>query len=159
MTVLVVAGCFLALAALAGLGAAGVGSWRLAFPFVAGVPLLALLVAWQLAHTTGLPAHHGPPETAQYIAAVVQSPTPADRGAIYIWATPPTSVVPRGYRLPYSARLERQVAAATRAARRGLPVGIWTTRTSHGGHSGQGGRRQLRFYRLPPARPESKERR
>jgi hypothetical protein len=153
MTILAYAACFLALTALAGLAAATGRRWELRLPLLAATPLLALAVWWQLSQRDGWPTDSHPVNGAAFVASVVQAPTPSNAGAIYLWAQPPDSNAPRAYRLAYSPQLERQVAHAASAARRGVRVAVHAPRRRRG--TKQKGRGQqpsavLEFYRLPP---------
>jgi hypothetical protein len=124
MTTLVLAGCFLALAALSGLVAATGSRWAWRLPLIAATPVLALAVWWQLSQRDGLPTSAHPPDGSAFVAGVVKAPTPENPGAVYLWAQPPESDTPRSYRLPYSSDLERQVAQAAKAAKGGQRVGV-----------------------------------
>jgi hypothetical protein len=159
MTTLAYAGAFLALAALAGLAAASGAHWLLRVPVLAATPLLALAVWWQLSQQDGWPATAGPAKGSAFVASVVQSPTPSDHGAIYIWVQPPGTSTPRAYRMPYSTQLERQVNKAAREQKAGKPVGIRPHRPGGHGHGGASPRPlSLQFYRLPPAGSGTKHR-
>jgi hypothetical protein len=156
------AGCFLALATLAGFVAASGPHWLIRLPVVAATPILAIAVWWQLGQRDGWPAGGHPADGSSFIAGLVQSPTPQDPGAIYVWTQPPGSSVPRAFRLKYSTQLERRVDAAARAVNAGQRVGVHTDPSAGkphpvggrssarvgGGHSSA--RAALEFYRLPP---------
>jgi hypothetical protein len=153
MTGLVYAACFLMLGALSGLAAANGRRWALRLPLLAATPVLALAVWWQLSHRDGWPTGSRPADGSAFVASVVQAPTAGNAGAIYLWAQPPNSDTPRSYRLPYSRQLERQVAHAATAAKKGAHVGLRATRkttaaTQHG--RGQVPSAAVEFYRLPP---------
>jgi hypothetical protein len=153
MTGLVYSACFLALAGLSGLAAATGRRWALRLPLLAATPVLALAVWWQLSHRDGWPTGSRPADGSAFVASVVQAPTAGNAGAIYLWAQPPNSDTPRSYRLPYSRQLERQVARAAKAGKKGAHVGLRATRKAAGAK--QHGRGQVRsaaleFYRLPP---------
>jgi hypothetical protein len=152
MTILVYVACFLALAALSGLAAAGGRRWALRLPLVAATPLLALAVWWQLSQRDGLPATGHPANGSSFVASVVEAPTSESPGAIYVWAQPPRSNAPRAYRLPYTQQLERQVAHASKASKRGERVGLRAPKKRRG-RTGRGeiAAAALEFYRLPPA--------
>jgi hypothetical protein len=161
MSSLLLPACFLALAALSGLAAAAGRRWALRLPLLAATPLLALAVWWQLSARDGWPTGSHPAEGSSFVAGVVQAPTPGDAGAIYLWAQPPNSDTPRSYRLPYSRQLERQVAHAATAAKRGARVGVRTARRTAGARRRRGARAQVmssrfEFYRLPPPELEVK---
>jgi hypothetical protein len=173
MTILVYSACFLALAALAGLAAASGRRWALRLPLLAATPVLALAVWWQLSQRDGWPTGSRPADGSAFVAGVVQAPTPGSAGAIYLWAQPPRSNAPRSYRLPYTSQLERQVAKAARAAKRGARVGLRAAgkpahaklqgdgRPKRDGRAHSGGQAQaapVEFYRLPPAGLPSKNR-
>ena len=160
MTTLLFSVCFLALAALAGLAAGGGSHWALRLPLTAATPLLAIGVWWQLSQRDGWPTGSRPADGSAFVAGVVQAPTSASAGAIYLWAQPPNSETPRSYRLPYSPQLERQVAQAARAAKRGVHVGMRATARSR--RAARNGSRPspsatLRFYRLAPPHLQTKE--
>jgi hypothetical protein len=160
MTILVYAACFLALAALSGLAAAGGRRWALRLPLIAATPVLALAVWWQLSQRDGWPSGSHPADGSAFVAGVVQAPTPENAGAIYLWAQPPSSSTPRSYRLPYSRELEQQVARAARAAKSGARVAVRAARKRRraGRSRGQAQTRPaLRFYRLPPRAAAVKE--
>jgi len=155
--ILAYAGCFLALAALAGLAAASGRHWLLRLPLLAATPLLALGVWWQLSTRDGWPAGAQPANGSAFVAGLVRSPTPGDAGAIYLWTQPPGTTTPRAYRLPYSPALERQVARAAHDAKKGTRVAVGFKRAErrHGKNSGP--KAALHFYRLPPAGVQVKE--
>jgi hypothetical protein len=184
MTGLVYPACFLALATVSGLAAAAGRRWALRLPLLAATPLLALAVWWQLSQRDGWPTASHPTDGAAFVAGVVQAPTPGSAGAVYLWAQPPNSDAPRSYRLPYSRQLERQVAHAANATKRGVRVGLRAARKPTAGQraggtkmpSGRAGLRAARsptrgqraggtqmpsgpieFYRLPPAKLEVKD--
>jgi hypothetical protein len=161
MTSVVYAVSFLALASLAGLGAAGGAHWLLRLPLIACTPVLAIAVWWQLSQRDGLPISARPADGSTFVAGVVQAPTPGSGGAIYLWTRPPGSDTPRSYRLPYSPQLEQQVAQAARAAKKGAPVGLRVRRRrgQARGDSGQLGRQvsALSFYRLRAPRQPVKQ--
>jgi hypothetical protein len=152
--------CFLALAALAGLAAGGGSHWALRLPLAAATPVLAIGVWWQLSQRDGWPTGNRPADGSAFVAGVVQAPTSSSAGAIYLWAQPPNSEAPRSYRLPYTPQLERQVAQAAHAAKRGVHVGVRATSRAHRPRRG-GGRpspsASLRFYRLSPPHLQTKE--
>jgi hypothetical protein len=160
VTVLAYAGCFLALAGVAGLGAASGRSWLLRAPLLAATPLLAIAVWWQLSQRDGWPTTGKPQTGSAFVAGVVQSPAPGSAGAIYVWMQPPGTPTPRAYRFPYSLQLERQVNQAAREVHKGAHVGV----RAAGAHSKHGGTRpgepdggsKLHFYKLPPAAAEVK---
>jgi len=161
MTSLLYPACFLALAGLSGLAAAGGRRWALRLPLLAATPLLALAVWWQLSLRDGWPTGSHPADGSSFVAGVVQAPTPGDAGAIYLWAQPPNSDTPRSYRLPYSHQLERQVAHAATAAKQGTRVGVRAARKPAGARQRRGVRAQVvssrfEFYRLPPPKLEVK---
>jgi hypothetical protein len=162
MTALVYPACFLALAALAGLAAATGPRWALRIPLIALTPVLALAVWWQLSQRDGWPTGSRPADGSAFVAGVVQSPTPDNPGAIYLWAQPPNSDTPRSYRLPYSHQLERRVAQAAQAARRGAHVGLRAARTPKGMRGERRGQAPpssaVGFYRLAPPEPAVKGR-
>ena len=152
MSTLVFAGCFLALAAVAGLAAAAGGHALLRLPVLALTPLLALAVWWQLSQRDGWPAPSRPAEGSEFVAGLVRAPSEGDPGAVYLWTQPPGSATPRAFRLPYSPDLEEQVAHAARASKKGVHVAVRTARTGRkgptaGAPSPASG---LRFVRLPP---------
>jgi len=161
MTSLVYPACFLALATLSGLAAAAGRRWALRLPLLAATPLLALAVWWQLSLRDGWPTSSHPADGSSFVASVVQAPTPGNAGAIYLWAQPPNTDTPQSYRLPYSPQLERQVAHAASAAKRGARVGLRAASTPTGTRQRRGGRAQVvssnvEFYRLPPPKLEVK---
>jgi hypothetical protein len=176
-TTFVYAACFLALAGLSGLVAATGSRWSFRLPLIAATPLLALAVWWQLSQRDGLPTNSHPPDGSAFVAGVVQSPTPEDEGAVYLWAQPPNSPTPRAYRLPYSSGLEQQVAQAAKAAKSGQRVAVRSAAKSGAGRrqgraqsspstrngatrpgapglvrGGRAGSSLLTFYRLPAPR-------
>jgi hypothetical protein len=118
VTTLVDAGCFLALAALAGVAASSGGHWLLRLPVLAATPLLALGVWWQPSTVDGRPAGSRPAEGSAFVAGLVRSPSPGDAGAIFLRTQPPGTTTPRAYRLLYSPDLERQVARRRTTRRR-----------------------------------------
>jgi hypothetical protein len=153
--------CFLALATLSGLAAAAGRRWALRLPLLAATPVLALAVWWQLSQRDGWPTGSHPADGSSFVAGVVQAPTQADAGAIFLWTQPPDSDTPRSYRMPYSRELERQVARAAAAAKRGARVGVRAARKPTGtrerhGAPGQTRSSHFEFYRLPPPRLETK---
>jgi hypothetical protein len=160
MTILAYAVCFLALATLTGLAAAGGPRWALRLPLVAATPVLALAVWWQLSQRDGWPTGSRPADGSAFVAGVVEAPTPGSAGAIYLWAQPPSSSTPRSYRLPYSPQLERQVARAATASKRGERVGIRGAGKPIGAKRarGQATTPGLKLYRLPPRGVEEKRR-
>jgi hypothetical protein len=148
---------FLALATVSGLAAASGRRWALRLPLLVATPLLALAVWWQLSQRDGWPTASHPADGAAFVAGVIQAPTPGNAGAIYLWAQPPNSDTPKSYRLPYSPQLERQVAHAASAAKRGTRVGLRSAKK----RKGAGGRRgelpqapssPFEFYGLPAAK-------
>jgi hypothetical protein len=145
------AGCFLALAALAGLAATSGAHWLARLPLLAATPLLAVAVWWQLSARDGWPAGNRPADGSAFVAGLVRSPTPNDPGAIFLWTQPPGTTTPRAYRLPYSPGLERQVARAAADAKTGVRVAV-RLRRGKKGHGADGAKPAiLHFYRLPPA--------
>jgi hypothetical protein len=157
---LVYPACFLTLAALTGLAASSGRRWALRLPLIAATPVLALAVWWQLAQRDGWPTGSRPASGSAFVAGVVQAPTSGRHGAIYLWAQPPNSDTPRAFRLPYSRRLERQVAQAASAARRGARVGLRARKKRPGEKKGVGAQIQsaaIQFYRLPPRRLATKD--
>lgn len=154
MTIVVYAACFLALAAVTGLAAANGTRWTLRLPLLAATPLLALAVWWQMSQRDGWPTAAHPANGAAFVAGVVEAPTAGRSGAIYLWAQPPNSNAPRAYRLPYTQELERQVAHAAKASKRGARVGVRLK--PRGKNRGRDTIRSesVEFYRLaPPALP------
>jgi hypothetical protein len=151
VTALAYAGCFLALAAVAGLAAASGSRWLVRLPVLAATPLLALVVWWQLAQRDGWPASATPAENAEFVAGLVRAPSPGDPGAIYLWTQPPGSGTPRAYRVDYSPDLEREVARAARAEKKGAHVVVRTSskRKGHGAQAASSS--TMHFVRLPPA--------
>ncbi|MDX6407039.1 MAG: hypothetical protein QOE13_110 [Gaiellaceae bacterium] len=151
--------CFLALATVSGLAAAAGRRWALRLPLLAATPVLALAVWWQLSVRDGWPTSSHPADGSSFVAGVVQAPTPQNAGVVYLWAQPPNSDTPKAYRLPYSRQLERQVAQAASAAKRGTRVGLRATRnrkrTRRAG-SPQQPSGPLEFYRLPPPKLAAK---
>lgn len=147
MAGLVYPACFLTLAALTGLAAASGRRWALRLPLIAATPLLALAVWWQLSQRDGWPTGSHPADGSVFVAGVVQQPKPGNPGAVYLWAQPPKSDTPRSYRLPYSSDLERQVARAASASKRGTRVGLrasgqsTSTRETRGTRAGSRGTR------------------
>jgi hypothetical protein len=160
MTILAYAVCFLALATLTGLAAAGGPRWALRLPLIAATPVLALAVWWQLSQRDGWPTGSRPAAGSAFVAGVVEAPTLGSTGAVYLWTQPPGSRTPRSYRLPYSPELERQVARAASASKRGERVGVRAAGKPTGGKrpGGQARGSDLRFYRLPPRGLEEKQR-
>jgi hypothetical protein len=154
MATLVYPACFLALAAVSGLAAASGRRWGLRLPLIAATPLLALAVWWQLSKRDGWPTGTRPADGSAFVAGVIQPPTPAGTGAIYLWAQPPDSDTPRSYRLPFSHQLERQVAHAARAAKQGARVGVRVAEKGTGARRTRSGPHvqssALQFYRLSP---------
>lgn len=160
MTILAYAVCFLALATLTGLAAAGGPRWALRLPLLAATPVLALAVWWQLSQRDGWPTGARPADGSAFVASVVEAPTAESAGAIYLWAQPPSSNTPRSYRLPYSPELERQVAQAANASRHGERVGIRGVGKRTGVKSGAGQRASnsgVKLYRLPSRGLEEKK--
>ena len=160
MTSLVYPACFLGLATVSGLAAAAGRRWALRLPLLAATPVLALAVWWQLSQRDGWPTGSHPADGAAFVAGVVQAPTPGNAGAIYLWAQPPNSDAPRSYRLRYSRQLERQVAHAAGAAKRGARVGLRAARKPKRVQRAGGPqvpRGPLEFYRLPPPKLEAKD--
>jgi hypothetical protein len=153
MTTLVYAGCFLALATLAGFAAASGSNWLLRLPLLAATPVLALGVWWQLSQRDGWPIGAHPEDGSAFVAGFVRAPAPGDPGAIYLWTQPPGTTTPRAYRLPYSPALERQVARAAHESKGGARVTVRSTGTVHrrGRQGSDGQRGGLRFVRLPPS--------
>jgi hypothetical protein len=165
MTSLVYPACFLALASVSGLAAAAGRRWALRLPLLAATPLLALAVWWQISQRDGLPTTSHPADGAAFVAGVVQAPTPGNTGAIYLWAQPPNSDTPKSYRLPYTPQLERQVAHAASAAKRGRRVGLRvakkrkpTGRRSDSRAQAQAPSSPFEFYGLPAPRLPEKAR-
>jgi len=159
MTTLAYAACFLALAAVSGFAATRRGSWLARLPLLAATPVLAIAVWWQLSQESGWPHGGKPVNGSVFVAGVVESPTPTNKGAIYLWAQPPGTSTPRAFKLPYSRQLEQQVASAARAAKRGGRVGIRSNAPKHKrrGSGGDSNASQLfHFYKLPPAGLEQK---
>jgi hypothetical protein len=150
MTIIVYAACFLALAAVSGLAAASGRRWALRLPLLAATPLLALAVWWQMSQRDGWPTAGHPADGAAFVAGVVEAPRPGNSGAIYIWAQPPSSTTPRAYRLPYTQQLERQVARAAKAAKRGARVGVRAHTKSKNRGRDNVRAKSLEFYRLAP---------
>ena len=154
MAIVVYAACFLALAAVSGLAAANGTRWTLRVPLLAATPLLALAVWWQMSQRDGWPTAAHPADGAAFVAGVVKAPTPGSSGAIYLWVQPPNSSVPRAYRLPYTPELERQVAHAAKASKRGARVGVRAKPRSASRGRNNIRSQSVEFYRLaPPALP------
>jgi hypothetical protein len=149
MTILAYAACFLALATLAGLAAASGRRWQLRLPLLVATPILALAVWWQLAQRDGWPTGSPPADGSTFVAGVVEAPTPGSPGAIYLWAQPPNSNAPRAYRLPYTQQLEKDVANAAKAAKRGTRVGVRATKAR--ATKRRGGKRRTRAQVRPAA--------
>ena len=163
MTIFAYAGCFLALATVTGLAAAGGRRWQLRLPLLVATPILALAVWWQLSQRDGWPTPSHPADGSTFVAGVVETPTPDSPGAIYLWAQPPNSNAPRAYRLPYTQQLERDVAQAAKTAKRGTRVGLRAAKRRatkrHGERRKAGAQARpaaLEFYRLPPAQAQVK---
>jgi hypothetical protein len=150
------AGCFLALAAIAGLAAVSGANWLARLPLLAATPLLAVAVWWQLSARDGWPAGARPADGSAFVAGLVRSPTPNDPGAIFLWTQPPGTTTPRAYRLPYTPELERQVAQAASQAKKGVRVGVRLKAGKKRQHGGKGAKAVLHFYRLPPAGTQTK---
>ena len=150
MTALAYAGCFLALAAAAGLAAASGSRWLVRLPVLAATPLLAVVVWWQLSQRDGWPVAARPAEGSEFVAGLVRAPSPGDRGAIYLWTQPPGTETPRAYRVPYSPELEREVARAAKAEKAGVRV-VVRSRHKAKGDVTQAAAPSVRFVRLPPA--------
>jgi len=157
MVALAFAGCFLALALLAGLVAASGRHWLLRLPILAATPVLAVAVWWQVSQRDGLPVGGRPPDGSSFVAGLVSPPSPSGPGAIYLWTQIPGANAPKAFKVPYSPSLEQQVARASAQARKGakLAVGSKPTRKGRAGHTRgrstiQGPPGGLRFYRLPP---------
>jgi hypothetical protein len=153
MTTVAYAGCFLALATLAGFAAASGARWLLRLPLLAATPVLALGVWWQLSQRDGWPIGAHPQDGSAFVAGLVRAPAPGDPGAIYLWTQPPGTTTPRAYRLPYSTALERQVARAAHESKGGVRVTVRSGGTGrrHGRKASDGQHGALRFVRLPPA--------
>jgi hypothetical protein len=160
MTSLVYAACFLALAGVSGLAAATGPRWALRLPLLAVTPLLALAVWWQLSQRDGWPTGSHPVEGSAFVASVVRAPTRGNAGAIYLWAQAPNSDQPRSYRLPYSPKLEQQVAQAASVAKHGARVGVRAARNARRANGARGAQLQsassVEFYPLPPPTLEVK---
>jgi hypothetical protein len=168
MTSLVYPACFLALATVSGLAAAGGRRWAFRLPLLALTPVLALAVWWQLSLRDGWPTSAHPADGSSFVASVVQAPTPDDAGAIYLWAQPPSSDTPQSFRLPYSRELEQQVARASSAAKTGARVGVRAASKPTGAAPRRAGRAHTRggrtevasshfeFFRLPPPKLQLK---
>jgi hypothetical protein len=157
------AGCFLALALLAGLVAASGRHWLLRLPILAVTPVLAVAVWWQVSQRDGLPVGGQPPDGSSFVAGLVSPPTPTSSGAIYLWAQLPGATTPKAFRVPYSPTLEQQIAQASAQARKGAKIAVGSSSASKGrpGHaSGRSASRTppggLRFYRLPAPTLEPK---
>ena len=118
-------------------------------------PALAFAVYFAAQPPTGWPAAASPPKQAQFQWAVVREPDQlsGDRGEIDLWLTPPNSMTPRAYRLPYSRQMHRQLMAAMGAVKQGKPVAVRMVRRKRGE---RGPRVQPQFYRLPPPQLPSK---
>jgi len=153
------AGCFLALATVAGLVAATGSRWLVRLPILALTPVLALAVWWQLSQRDGWPMGGQPADGSAFVAGLVQSPAPGDRGAIYLWMQSPGRSTPRAYRLPYSPQLEKQLARASRDAKAGAHIAVRSVKTKSAKPGHPPSAAPVRFYRLPsptlPAKPGS----
>jgi hypothetical protein len=155
------AGCFLALAVLAGLAAASGPHWLIRLPVLAATPVLAIAVWWQLSQRDGLPVGARPPDGSSFVAGLVRPPTPSSPGAIFLWTQSPGATTPRAFRVPYSPSLEKQVARAAAQTRKGARIAV-SSRRARAEHVVHGRPRSgapqqaagLRFYRqLPQAVP------
>jgi hypothetical protein len=161
VTTLAYAASFLALAGVTGFAATRRGSWLARLPLLAATPVLAIAVWWQLSQESGWPHGGKPLNGSVFVAGVVESPTPTDRGAIYLWAQPPGTTTPRSFKLPYSMQLEQQVANAARAAKKGGRVAIRASanvpkRKSRGSGGDSNASLLFHFYKLPPAGMQEK---
>jgi hypothetical protein len=107
-------------------------------------------VWWQLSQRDGWPTAAHPANGAAFVAGVVEAPKAGRSGAIYLWAQPPNSNTPRAYRLPYTQELERQVAQAAKASKRGERVGLRLSPKRKGPSRGPVQRSSVQFYRLEP---------
>ncbi len=134
------------------------------------VALAAPFAVWHaFGSTDGCPTGTRPPDHALFVGYYANEPNPqtGSRGAIYLYLLPPRpsdplayrpADTPRSYRVPYSERLQSQLAAAAQATAKGERVGVRVTRRARG--RGQGRRLPrwaLRLYRLPNPRPPAKE--
>lgn len=157
MVTLAYAGCFLALAVLAGLAAASGPHWALRLPVLAATPVLAVAVWWQLSQRDGLPVGARPPDGSSFVAGLVRPPTPSSPGAIFLWTQSPGQTTPRAFRVPYSPSLEKQVARAAAQAKAGARIAV-SSRAARAARGVRGRPRSgtllraggLRFYRQPP---------
>jgi hypothetical protein len=165
MVTLVYAGCFLALAVLAGLAAASGPHWVLRLPVVAATPVLAVAVWWQLSQRDGLPVGARPPDGSSFVAGLVQAPTPSSSGAIFLWTQSPGASAPRAFRVPYSPSLEKQVARAAAQVRKGARMAV-SSRPARASDVARGRPRSgapqpqvagLRFYQQRPQAVPRKE--
>jgi len=157
------AGCFLALALLAGLVAASGRHWLLRLPILAATPVLAVAVWWQVSQRDGLPVGGRPPDGSSFVAGLVNPPTPTSAGAIYLWTQLPGASTPKAFRVPYSPTLEQQIAHASAQSRKGAKIAVGSRPGSKGrpGHARGRNAAQvtpggLRFYRLPAPALERK---
>jgi hypothetical protein len=150
VTTLAYAGCFLALAALAGLAAASGGHWLARLPLLAATPLLALGVWWQLSERDGWPAGSRPAEGS------ASSPgwSARHRRATRTRSSSGRSRPGRRRRARTGFRdrpgLERQVARAAHDAQKGARVAVSFRPAQHRHGKSTGARSRLHFYRLPP---------
>jgi len=132
------------------------GRWPVKLALICAVPAFGFAILATANSLRGWPTGDAPPKTATFVWGVVDEPDPqtGSSGAIYLWLA--TGTKPRGYRVPYSRELHKQVEQAAALTKRGQPVAV--TRRASNRHGGGGPRTRgaFDFYRLPPAQPPRK---
>ena len=133
------------------------GRWPLKLALICAVPAFGFAILSTTNSLRGWPTGDSPPKSATFVWGVVDEPDPqtGSSGSVYLWLA--TGTKPRAYRLPYSRELHKQIVQATALTKGGQTVAVTRRRSSRRTGHGTAARGALRFYRLPPPQPPSKQ--
>jgi hypothetical protein len=111
---------------------------------------------WVFKTSLGWPVADIPKEDMQFVAAVVDEPTPTSKGAIYVWYRSQGSVVPRSISIPYSKNAHEKLQDAQERDKKGQRSFVrLTTKDTPDGEPQDGQQRtdtevQMDFVPPPP---------
>jgi len=133
------------------------GRWPLKLALICAVPAFGFAILSTTNSLQGWPTGDSPPKSATFVWGVVDEPDPqtGSSGSVYLWLA--TGTKPRAYRLPYSRELHKQIVQATALTKGGQRVAVTRRRSSRRTGHGTAARGALRFYRLLPPQPPSKQ--
>lgn len=125
------------------------GFWSIKVLFIIVAGLASLMIWYELLQRAGWPTQDKPPAGSIFISGLVDEPNNAtgDRGQIYLWLFTPNSNTPRGYKLPYSRQLHKEVSNAQHEAKKGSQEQIGYAAQSAG---------SMHLYKEPPTNPYPK---